>query len=316
MNPVRLRDISPRLAFQAQTASTAQKIELVDRLSAAGMRAIEVSSFVHPKLVPGLADAEQVFAGVQRREGLSLECCVGNLTGLKRAIDAGAHVAWFLLAADEAFARANIGRSIDDSLVELEKMRELAEGSGTRLGTYIIAAFGGPIGLPRGPASVRPLAERLLAMGVEHWILADSCGYAAPPQVRAMVEFAAGLTGIDRLNVQVHDSRGMGVANVAELARLGVANIDTALAGSGGHPAAPGASVGGVCTEDAVQLLELMGVDTGLDLGALIDTANWLDAILGAGEKGFTRRVGKVPLDQAELEVFRKAQGTFDWARR
>lgn len=313
MSSVRIRDVSPRLTFQAQRGTTEQKIELIERLIAAGVPAIEVSSFVHPKMVPGLADAEAVFAGVSRPAGVSLECCVGNVTGLKRAIDAGAHAAWFLLAADDAFAKANIGRSIEDSMIELQQMCEIAAGADIRLGTYIIAVFGGPVGLPRGPEQVQGLASRLLDMGVNDWILADSCGYAAPPQVRDMVRFASAMTDPDRLTVQVHDSRGMGLANVAELIDLGIANIDTSLAGSGGHPAAPGASVGGVCTEDAVQMLELMGVDTGIDLAALIDAANWLDGVLGGREKGFTRRVGKVPTRTEELDAAR-ARGSFNWS--
>ena len=310
---VRIREISPRLGLQAHNVDTELKIELVERLIAAGMKAIEVSSFVNPKLVPGLADAETVFARVSRVPGVSLECCVGNVTGLKRAIDAGAHAAWFLLATDEAFSRGNIGRSIDESLAELARMREVAEGSGIKLGTYMIAVFGGPTGLARGPDDVANLAHRLVEMDVKDWILADSCGYAAPPQIRAMVAFAAGFVGQERLNVQVHDSRGMGLADVAELASIGLANIDLSLAGSGAHPAAPGAAAGGVSTEDAVQMLELMGVDTGLDLSALIDTANWLDALLGGREKGFARRIGRVPNNEAHMETARALRGPFGW---
>ena len=292
---VRLRDIAPRLAFQARLVETEVKVELVDRLTAAGVTAVEVSSFVNPKLVSGLADAAEVFARVRRREGVSLECCVGSLGGIKRAIDAGAHAAWFLLAVDDGFSRLNTGRGVDESLDELERLRSAVEGSGTRLGTYLIHAFGGPIGLPRAPDDVRPMMERLVGMDVRDWILADSNGYAAPPQVRSMVEVAAGLVGTGRLNVQVHDTRGMGLANVAELARIRLANIDTALAGSGGHPAAPDALVGGTCTEDVVQMLELMGVHTGVDLPALVDAANWLDGVLGGTGLGFVRRSGPVP---------------------
>jgi len=315
MGRVHIRDISPRLTFQFQAASTQEKVELVDRLIDCGVPAIEVSSFVHPKMVPGLADAEQVFSRVKRPAGVSLECCVGNVTGLKRAIDSGAHAAWFLLAADEAFAKANIGRNIEDSLLELERMREVAARADIRLGTYLIAVFGGPVGLPRGPEQVSSLAARLTAMGIDEWILADSCGYAAPPQVRNMVQFASSHTAMEKLRVQVHDSRGMGLANIAELVALGVKNIDTSLAGSGGHPAAPGASVGGVCTEDAVQMLDLMGVDSGIDLSALIATANWLNDLLGGREKGFTRKVGKVPASALELKAFKEAQSSFSWNR-
>ncbi len=276
---------------------TSVKVELVDRLTAAGITAVEVSSFVSPKLVPGVADAANVFARVRRGPGISLECCVANLTGIKRAIDAGAHAAWFLLAVDDGFSRLNTGRGIEESLSELERMRVAAAGSGTQLGTYLIHAFGGPVGTPRGPADLRALMDRLVAIGVRDWILADSNGYAAPPQMRAMVGFAAGYVGQDRLRVQVHDSRGMGLANLAELGCMGVAGIDTALAGSGGHPAAPDALVGGTCTEDAVQMFELMGIDTGTDLQALIEAANWLDGVLGGAGMGFLRRTGRVPTD-------------------
>jgi hydroxymethylglutaryl-CoA lyase len=293
--------------------STENKVELIERLMAAGIKSIEASSFVHPKYVPGLADAEKVFAKVKRRKGVSLECCVGNATGLRRAIDAGADVAWFLLSADEHFARSNIGRSIDDSLAELARMREIAEGSGTLLGTYVIAVFGGLTGLARGPEDFAPVAKRLIELDVRDWILADSCGYAAPPQMRRMIEFAETLTGKSRLVVQVHDSRGMGLANIAELVGLGISNIDCSLAGSGAHPAMPQASVGGVCTEDAVQMLELMGVDTGVDLAALIDTANWFDELLGGCEKGFTRHVGKVPTWAGDSDI-QESVNAFKWA--
>ena len=295
MSALRLRDIAPRLAFQAHQVDTAVKVELVDRLTAAGIGAVEVSSFVNPKLVPGVADAAEVFARVKRPAGSSMECCVANERGLRQAIDAGADVAWFLLAVDDGFSRLNTGRGIEESLVELERMRRVAEGSGTTLGSYFIHAFGGPVAPARTPADLQGLADRLMAIDVRDWILADSNGYAGPAQMRATVEWAAGLVGIDRLRVQVHDSRGMGLVNVAELARMGFAGIDLALAGSGGHPAAPDALVGGTCTEDAVQLLELMGVDTGVDLAALVEAANWLAGVLG-GAMGFVRRTGPVPL--------------------
>ncbi len=292
---VRIRDIAPRLAFQAHLAETSVKVELVDRLTASGITAVEVSSFVNPKLVPGLADAADVFARVRRAPGISLECCVANVTGIKRAADAGADAAWFLLAVDDGFSRLNTGRGIEESLAELERMQLAAHGSTIRLGTYLIHAFGGPLGPSRGPNDLRTLMARLVELGVRDWILADSNGYAAPPQMRAMVEFAAGFVSQARLRVQVHDSRGMGLANLAELSRLDVTGLDTSLAGSGRHPAAPDALVGGTCTEDAVQMLELMGVATGVDLQALIDAANWLDGVLGGTGLGFVRRTGMVP---------------------
>lgn len=292
---VHIREIAPRLTFQDHVVPTEVKIELVRRLLDAGVRAFELSSFVRPDLVPGLADAEEVFAKVPRVPGLNLGCCVGNTRGLARAIDAGAHTASFLLSADEEFARANIGRSTTESLAELERMAASAADHDIVLGTYIIFAWGGPTGPARGGEDLAPLARRLLDIGVDHWILADSSGYAAPPQIRELVTAALAHVPADHLTVQVHDARGMGLAALLPLLELGIRNIDTSLAGSGGHPAMPGTQGGGVCTEDAVQLLELAGVPTGIDLPRLIDAANWLADEIGAPSKGFVRYAGQVP---------------------
>ena len=291
---VRLREIAPRLAFQSHPAPTEVKTALVDRLVAAGLREFELSSFVRPDLVPGLADAAEVFARYRDVAGLTLGCCVGNERGLRAAAAAGADGATFLLSADEAFAVANIGRTTDESLAELERMAAVAAHLDITLGTYVIFAWGGPTGPARGPAELTPLAKRLVDIGVTDWVLADSFGYAAPPQIRELVGAAAQYVPVEQLTVQVHDRRGMGVADVLELAALGVGTIDVALAGSGGHPAMQGQGGGGVCTEDAVQALELAGYSTGVDLGALVDAANWLDQT-GMPSLGFVRHTGPVP---------------------
>lgn len=292
--PVRLREIAPRLTFQAHPAPTGMKVELVHRLVGAGLRHFELSSFVRPDLVPGLADAAQVFGAVRETPGLVLDCCVGNERGLRDAAAAGADSATYLLSADEDFAKANIGRSTAQSLDELERLAAVAADLGIALGTYVIFAWGGPTGPARGPAELEPLARRLVDVGVTDWVLADSFGYAAPPQIRELVGAAAHYVPLGDLTVQVHDSRGLGVANVLELAALGVGTIDVSLAGSGGHPAMPGQRGGGVCTEDAAQALELAGYDTGTDLAALTDTANWLERE-GVPGLGFLRHVGPVP---------------------
>ncbi|MGW4591026.1 pyruvate carboxyltransferase [Amycolatopsis thermoflava] len=291
---VLIREISPRLTFQDHLVPTDVKIELVRRLTEAGVRAFELSSFVRPDLVPGLADAGEVFAQA-RRSGLTLGCCVGNTRGLARAIEAGADTAAFLLSADEEFARANTGRSTSDSLAELERMAAFAAGHDIELATYVIFAWGGPTGPARGADDLGLLARRLLDIGVDRWILADSAGYAAPPQIREVVSAALAHVPADNLTVQIHDDRGMGLAALLPLVELGVRRIDTALAGSGGHPAVPGGRGGGLCTEDAVQLLELSGVTTGIDLPRLIGTANWLVGEIGVRGRGFVRHTGAVP---------------------
>ncbi|MEU4892700.1 pyruvate carboxyltransferase [Streptomyces sp. NPDC044780] len=292
---VRIREIAPRLTFQNHPVPTEVKTELVRRLLDAGVRSFELSSFVRPDLVPGLADAAEVFARVPRVPGLTLGACVGNMRGLARAADAGADTASFLLSVDEGFARANIGRSTADSLAELERMAAFAADRDLVLDTYLIFAWGGPTGPARGAADLEPLARRLLDIGVDRWILADSVGYAAPPQIRELVTAALAHVPADHLTVQIHDGRGMGLAALLPLLDLGVRALDTSLAGSGGHPAMPGAQGGGVCTEDAVQLLELAGVSTGIDLSRLIDTANWLTDEVGVPGKGFVRHTGPVP---------------------
>nr|WP_208949292.1 hypothetical protein [Streptomyces violaceusniger] len=156
-------------------------------------------------------------------------------------------------------------------------------------------AWGGPTGPARSGADLEPLARLLLDIGVDHWILADSVGYAAPPQIRELVTAALAHVPADRLTVQIHDGRGMGLAALLPLLELGVRTLDTSLAGSGGHPAMPGTHGGGVCTEDAVRLLELAGVRTGIGLTRLIDAANWPAEEVGAPGKGFVRHTGPVP---------------------
>ncbi|GLY86094.1 hypothetical protein [Actinoallomurus iriomotensis] len=310
MTRVLLKDVAPRLALQAHQVDTSVKVELVDRLTAAGMPAIEISSFVRPDLVPGLADAEQVFARIDRSRGTALHCCVGNEEGLRRAVDAGADTAWFLLSADEDFSRDNTGRGIEESIGLLGRLARLAEGTPTTVGTYLIFAWGGPSGPPRGPEVIGRFAERLHGIGVHDWLLADSIGYASPLQIRTMIEEALTVNAPERLSVQVHDSRGMGLANLVELVELGLAHIDVSLGGSGGHPALPGVPAGGICSEDAVQLLARMGVETGVDLPALIETAVWFADEIGVPCPGFVRKVGPVP------DADGPGQGpAFAWAR-
>ncbi|GAA2074241.1 pyruvate carboxyltransferase [Aeromicrobium tamlense] len=308
---VRLKDIAPRLTFQAYQAPTEHKVELIDRLTAAGLPAIEATSFVRPDLVPGLADAAEVMARVRRPAGVRFECCIGNERGLRDAIEAGMDGAWFLLSADDDFARNNIGRTPEDSLELLAHLREVAEGSGTTVGTYVIFAWGGPSEPARGAETFAPIGRRLREIGVDDWILADSAGYAAPKQMRNLVEGAVELNDLGRLTVQVHDARGMGLANVVELINLGVRNIDVSLGGSGGHPAMPDTPGGGICTEDVVQMLDLLGVDSGVDLDAVIAASNWLADEVGAPTLGFVRKIGSVPSHQPSDEV-----SAFNWSVR
>ncbi|MFE0420432.1 beta/alpha barrel domain-containing protein [Streptomyces tendae] len=307
-----LKDIAPRLALQAHQVETSVKVELVNRLTAAGMPAIEVSSFVRPDLVPGLADAERVFERIDRSRGTTLHCCVGNARGLQRAIDAGVDSAWFLLSADEEFSRNNTGRGTGEAIDLLERLARIADGTPTTLGTYVIFAWGGPGGPPRGPEAIERFADRLHAIGVSDWLLADSIGYASPLQIRTTIKAALEVNTADHLSVQVHDSRGMGLANLVELVRLGLTHLDVSLGGSGGHPAYEGVAAGGICSEDAVQLLERMEIETGVHLPSLIETATWFADVVGVPSLGFVRRIGPVPGSDAQGGANAGAP-TFDW---
>ncbi|MBG6099060.1 hypothetical protein [Nocardioides luteus] len=309
MTRVRIKDVAPRLVGQAFDVPTSVKIELVDRLTAAGVPAVEVSSFVRPDLVPGLADAADVFDRVQRRPGIELTCCVGNERGLRAAVDAGADSAWYLLSVDPGFAENNIGRTIEESLADLERMAAVAAGTGTRLGTYLIFAWGGPAGGPRSSGSVVDIGRRILEVGVDEWILADSSGYAPPPRIVETIDAAARLTPHEKISLQIHDARGMGIAGAAAVADRELGSIDTSLAGAGGHPAMPGVPGGCVCTEDLVQALDLMDVETGVDLTAVIDASRWFVEQVDVPAPGFVRHVGAVPRGAAA-----DARGTFDWS--
>jgi len=200
-----------------------------------------------------------------------------------------------MLSMDEAFSQQNIGRSVDQSIAALAAIREHADGSGVAIGTYVIGAFGGPTGPARDSGQLGAFLDRLVSVGVDRWIIADSFGYAGPLQVRHVFrDIAERASGTD-VTLQIHDSRGMGLAGVAEFLAAGFSRVDGALAGSGAHPAMPGARVGGVCTEDLVQMLHLMDVVTGIDLESLIESANWLTALLGEPGGGFVRHSGPVP---------------------
>ena len=306
---VRVRDVAPRLAFQAFGASTEAKVEAIDRLTDAGVGAVEVSSFMRPDLIPGLADAEEVFARIRRPAGVSFECCIGNARGLERAVAAGSDVAWFLLSIDDGFALDNIGRSTEDSLAELARLRAQAESLPITLGTYVIFAWGGPTGPPRPPGAVLDLGRRLLDIGVPDWVLADSIGYAGPDQVRETLEAVAVLNGLERLRLQIHDARGMGLANVLEAVRLGVTRIDTSLGGSGAHPALRSFRGSGVCTEDVVQLLERCHITTGVNLQALLSVSRWFGDTVGVPCTGFTRNAGMVPAAHSAAP-----RASFTWA--
>lgn len=279
---VRIVEVGPRDGLQNEKAiiPTADKIELINRLSATGLRSIEATSFVSPKWVPQLADAADVFAGIQRREGVAYPVLVPNLQGYERARAVGATEVAVFSAASEAFNRKNINASIDESIERFLPVLERAAADGMKVRGYVSTVLGCPYQGDVPVADVVRVARRMHALGCYEVSLGDTIGIGTPARARAMLRAVAGEVPMAALAVHFHDTRGQALANILACLEEGVAVVDAAVSGTGGCPYAPGAS-GNVASEDVVYMLEGMGIGTGVDLAGLVDTGRWLAARLG-----------------------------------
>ena len=279
---VRIVEVGPRDGLQNESATiaTADKIALVDRLSATGLRTIEATSFVSPKWVPQLADAAEVFAGIARRPGIRYPVLVPNEQGYARARAAGAEDVAVFTAASEAFNRRNINASIDESLARFAPVLERARADGVPVRGYVSTVLGCPYQGEVPLADVVRVAHALHEMGCYEISLGDTIGVGTPGKARAMVRAVATEVPVAALAVHFHDTWGQALANVLACLEQGVAVVDAAVSGTGGCPYAKGAS-GNVATEDVVYMLHGLGIETGVDLGALADTGRWLASLLG-----------------------------------
>ena len=279
---VRIVEVGPRDGLQNEKAiiPTADKIELIDRLSATGLRSIEATSFVSPKWVPQLADAAEVFAGIQRRPGVSYPVLVPNLQGYERARAVGATDVAVFSAASEAFNRKNINASIDESIERFLPVLERAAADGVKVRGYVSTVLGCPYQGEVPVSDVVRVARRMHALGCYEISLGDTIGIGTPANARAMLRAVAGEVPLAALAVHFHDTRGQALANILACLEEGVSVVDTAVSGTGGCPYAPGAS-GNVASEDVVYMLEGMGIATGVDLARLVEIGRWLAARLG-----------------------------------
>ncbi len=279
---VRIVEVGPRDGLQNESAmvATADKIELVDRLSATGLRSIEATSFVSPRWVPQLADAAEVMAGIHRRPGVSYPVLVPNEQGYERARAAGADEVAVFTAASEAFNRRNINASIDESIERFAPVLARAREDGVRVRGYVSTVLGCPYQGEVPVAEVVRVARRLHALGCYEISLGDTIGVGTPHQAREMLLAVATEVPMPALAVHFHDTYGQALANVAACVEAGVRVADSAVAGTGGCPYAKGAS-GNVASEDLVYMLHGMGIETGIDLEALADTGRWLASRLG-----------------------------------
>ena len=279
---VRIVEVGPRDGLQNESAmvATADKIELVDRLSATGLRSIEATSFVSPRWVPQLADAAEVMAGITRRPGVSYPVLVPNEQGYDRALAAGATDVAVFTAASEAFNRKNINAGVDESIDRFVPVLARARADGVRVRGYVSTVLGCPYQGAVPLADVVRVARRLHELGCWQVSLGDTIGVGTPHQARQMLLAVAAEVPMADLAVHFHDTWGQALANVAACIEAGVRVADSAVAGTGGCPYARGAS-GNVASEDLVYMLHGMGIDTGIDLDALAATGRWLAGRLG-----------------------------------
>ncbi|CAN5247818.1 hydroxymethylglutaryl-CoA lyase [soil metagenome] len=279
---VSIVEVGPRDGLQNEKAiiAAADKIALIDRLSATGLGCIEATSFVSPKWIPQLADAAEVFAGIHRRAGVRYPVLVPNEQGYARAHAAGARDISVFSAASEAFNRRNINASIDESLARFAPVIAQAKADGVAVRGYVSTVLGCPYQGEVPVADVVRVAARLHAMGCAEISLGDTIGVGTPAKARAMLRAVAAEVPMQALAVHFHDTRGQALANILACLEEGVRVVDSAVGGTGGCPYAQGAS-GNVASEDVVYMLEGMGMHTGVDLAALIDTGRWLATLLG-----------------------------------
>jgi len=269
---VSIYEVGPRDGLQNEkvTLSTDRKLELIDGAVDAGIRRVEITSFVNPRWVPALADHYEVATRVQRREGVTFSALVPNMRGLDGATRAGVTEAAVFLAATQSHNRKNINKSTEEALQTYRAVVAEARSRGMRVRGYISCACGCPYEGTVSLDAVRRVAEALLEYGVYELSIGDTIGVGTPRQIEYLIEglYAAGI-GSDRLAVHFHDTRGTALANVTVALQCGIRTVDSAIGGLGGCPYAPGAS-GNVATEDVVYMLEGMGVKTGIDLDRLV----------------------------------------------
>lgn len=290
---VKLVEVGPRdgLQNEKQAVPAATKIEFIDRLSATGLPVIEATSFVNPKAIPQLADAEEVLRGIRRRDAVAYPVLVPNEKGLERALAAGVREIAVFTAASETFNRRNINCSIAESLARFEPVIARARAERLWVRGYLSTVIGCPYEGPIAPAQAAAVAADLAALGVDELSLGDTIGVGTPRQVHALIEAVASRVPMGRLAVHFHDTYGQALANVCAALELGIAIVDASVAGLGGCPYAAGAT-GNVATEDVLYLLDGLGIETGVDLAGLVAAGRFISEALGREPAS---RLGRIP---------------------
>ncbi|QYM74373.1 hydroxymethylglutaryl-CoA lyase [Pseudochrobactrum sp. Wa41.01b-1] len=278
---VRIVEVGPRdgLQNEKQIIGTGVKLELIERLVAAGLRNIEVTSFVSPKWIPQMADQSAVMSGLKIHEGVSYSVLTPNLQGFEDAVAAGAKEVAIFAAASESFSRKNINASIAQSLERFAPVTEQALKLGLKIRGYVSCVLGCPYEGEIDPRRVAQISKEMFDMGCYEISLGDTIGVGVPDGVKRLIETVGAQVPVTALAGHFHDTYGMGVANVVAAYASGVRTFDASVAGLGGCPYAAGAT-GNVATEDLVWLFNRTGVETGIDLKQLVDCAVWISTQL------------------------------------
>jgi hydroxymethylglutaryl-CoA lyase len=287
-------EVGTRDGFQIEPnfIATAQKIEVVDLLSATGMPRIEVTSFVSPKAVPQLRDAEAVMAGITRRPGTRYSALVPNDKGAHRAVDGGVDDIHTVVSASESHNLANVNMSIAESIVKLKATAEVAHRNGKPVYAGVSCSFGCPFEGEVPMTQLESVVSRLVDLGAKGISLADTTGMANPAQVSRVLEHLVPRFPAVEWTLHTHDTRAMAIPNILAALEMGVTHFDGSIGGLGGCPFAPGAS-GNVCTEDLVHCLWAMGVETSIDLDGLIGVSKRVQEIVGRVLPGQIVKAGK-----------------------
>lgn len=279
---VRMVEVGARdgLQNEAQTVPTATKIALIEQLADAGLGTVEAGSFVSPKWIPQMADTAEVLAGLRRKPGVAYPVLVPNMKGFEAASAAGVEEIAIFGAASESFSRRNINCSIAESLARFAPVAAAARARQMRVRGYISCVVDCPYEGPVAPMAVADVAAKLLAMGCYEISLGDTVGTGTPSRIEAMIESVARVVPIEQLAVHFHDTYGQALANILASLELGVAVIDSSVAGLGGCPYAKGAS-GNVASEDVLYMLNGLAIATGVDLARLAAAGQFISGVLG-----------------------------------
>lgn len=288
---VKMVEVGPRdgLQNEAEIVPASVKIELIDRLVAAGLRSVEAGSFVSPKWIPQMADTADVMASIVRKEGVAYSVLTPNMMGFEGAVAAKADEVAIFGAATEAFSQENINCSIDESLERFRPLAEAAHELGLPVRGYISCGLGCPYEGDVAPGAVAAVAAQLYAMGCYEISLSDTMGKGTPLKAQAMVRAVLENVPIEKLAIHFHDTYGQALANILACLEMGVGVVDSSVAGLGGCPYAKGSS-GNVASEDVLFMLEGMGIETGIDFDQLVEAGQFISDYLGraSGSKAST----------------------------